>query len=400
MGKREYEFLDDKSRALMRESFWGQTLLLILVSALILALILWAAFGVINEHVTAAGKVIPSSYVQDIQNLEGGIIKKILVREGEKVKKGQLLIQLDITQYEAAYKKELIKYNTYLAKKTRLEAEATDQKNIIFPKILKEKFPTLVNNEEKLFRVNRNNFEANIRSLTKSYNLAKQQLDMTEPLVKRGVLPKFDLLKIQREVSDIKGKLDVARESYYSDVRTKLTDVNAELDASKKQLGALEDRIERAAITAPVDGIVKKINFDTIGAVVKPGDIILEIVPIDEQLIIEAKVLPKDIGFIDVGQPANIKISAYDSTIYGGLEGKVTHISADSILEANKQGREINYFRVFIKTDVNYLEYKGKKLPITPGMETTIDIITGKRSILQYILRPIIKTQQSVTGKV
>ncbi|HAT9382677.1 TPA: HlyD family type I secretion periplasmic adaptor subunit [Legionella pneumophila subsp. pneumophila] len=348
--------------------------------------IIWANYAILDEVTTGQGKVIPSSEVQVIQNLEGGIIQNIFVKEGQIVKKDQILMQIDNTRFMASYAEAEKKIDALEIEIIRLNAEISDTKHVFPDKFIKT-YPHLVQDQLSLY-------ESRMRELNqlkKSLELAQKELDLTRPLLKGGSVSEVEVIRLERSVSEIKGNI----EKFKSEELDKLNKARTELFALVEANKADKDRLTRTTVRSPVYGIVKQIKTTTIGGVVQPGSDLLEIVPLDDTLLIEAKIRPSDIGFIHPGQKAMVKITAYDFSIYGGLEGVVEHISADTIIDEKTDKKEESYYIVKVRTEKNYLGTEKKPLPIIPGMQATVDILTGQKSVLQYLLKPILKAKQS-----
>lgn len=348
--------------------------------------IIWANYAILDEVTTGQGKVIPSSEVQVIQNLEGGIIQNIFVKEGQIVKKDQILMQIDNTRFMASYAEAEKKIDALEIEIIRLNAEISDKKPVFPDKFIKT-YPHLVQDQLSLY-------ESRMRELNqlkKSLELAQKELDLTRPLLKGGSVSEVEVIRLERSVSEIKGNI----EKFKSEELDKLNKARTELFALVEANKADKDRLTRTTVRSPVYGIVKQIKTTTIGGVVQPGSDLLEIVPLDDTLLIEAKIRPSDIGFIHPGQKAMVKITAYDFSIYGGLEGVVEHISADTIIDEKTDKKEESYYIVKVRTEKNYLGTEKKPLPIIPGMQATVDILTGQKSVLQYLLKPILKAKQS-----
>lgn len=351
----------------------------------IVVALLWANYAILDEVTTGQGKVIPSSEVQIIQNLEGGIIKKMLVKQGEIVKKNQILMQIDNTRYLSSFDEASKKMDALRLEIIRIKA-VLDKKPPIFPDDLRKTQPNLVSDQQSLY-------ESKMRELNQlqvSLNLAKKELDMTKPLLKNGSVSEVEVIRLDRTVSEIQGNID----KFNSDELDKLNKARGELSSLTEANKADQDRIMRTTVRSPVYGVIKQIKTNTIGGVVQPGSDIVEIVPLDDTLLIEAKIRPADIGFIHPGQKAMVKISAYDFSIYGGLPGVVEQISADTIVdEADKKNE--SFYIIRVRTLKNHLGTVRKPLPIIPGMLATVDILTGEKSVLAYILKPILKAKQS-----
>ncbi|MFO2970174.1 HlyD family type I secretion periplasmic adaptor subunit [Legionella pneumophila serogroup 10] len=351
-----------------------------------IAAIVWANYAILDEVTTGQGKVIPSSEVQVIQNLEGGIIQNIFVKEGQKVKKDQILMQIDNTRFMSSYAEAEKKIDALEIEIIRLNAEISNTKPV-FPEKFTKTYPHLVQDQLSLY-------ESRMRELNqleKSLELAQKELNLTRPLLKGGSVSEVEVIRLERTVSEIKGNIEKFKSEELDRLNKARTELFALIEANK----ADKDRLTRTTVRSPVYGIVKQIKTKTIGGVVQPGNDLLEIVPLDDTLLIEAKIRPSDIGFIHPGQKAMVKITAYDFSIYGGLEGIVEHISADTIIDEQTDKKEESYYIVKVRTEKNYLGTEKNPLPIIPGMQATVDILTGQKSVLQYLLKPIIKAKQS-----
>lgn len=384
------DYIHDNQLAAFNKSSITLGLIIYISMALFIILIFWARFSVIDEATIGEGKVVPSTQVQMIQSLEGGLLKKMDVREGEHVKKGQVLAVLDDTQFASTLGEEKAKYLTTLAAIARLKAEANDQEAIDFPKALRDK-KDLMETEEAVFKAKQKAFATSIKNLQASYEYSLKELNITEPLVKKGVISTIDLLRLKRETNDLKAKIDESRDKFRQQALSELSEKTAELSTLSEGLKSDEDRVSRATIRSPVNGIVKQIHANTIGGVIKSGIDIMEIVPMDDSLMLEIRIKPSDIAFIHPDQKAVVRITAYDYTVYGGLKGVVSHISADT--SRDEQGT--SYYEIFVKTNKAYLGTQANPMPIIPGMTATVDILTGKRSLLAYLLKPILRAKAS-----
>ena len=400
------------------------TLLLVGIS------IVWAAFSKLDEITIGEGKIIPSSQVQVIQNMEGGIVSKILVKVGDLVQKDQVLIQLDETRFASSAGESKAKNHALLAKVSRLAAESTGAPFVPPAELFKEA-PKIAEDEKALYanrqheldaslgvlrqQINQRNQEisekrAKLQQLEESHNLVAKELKISKPLLAQGVLSEVEILRLERQVNDTRGEMDATRlaiprlEAQLAEARNKLdgalakfrSDASTELAQAKADLAgtsasslAVEDRLTRTAIRAPLTGIVKQLKVNTVGGVIQPGSDVMEIVPLEDKLLIEAKVRPADVGFLRPGLPTLVKISAYDFSIYGGLEGTVENITADSI--TNEKGE--SFYLVRVRTTRSSLIHADKSLPIIPGMLATVHIRTGNKSVLSYLLKPLIKAK-------
>lgn len=391
----DLEFIDDSRKAMVTESpFWSNALLYG-IGLFVIVFLIWAKFAILDEVTSAPGKVIPSSQVQVIQNLDGGIMAAIYIKEGDTVKKGQILMRLDDTRYASDYRGALAKYWALLASTSRLTAEESGKNTITYPKLLIQQQPELIANENLLFKQHLEDLNSNLDTLRKSYGLANQQLTISKPLVKEGLMSQMELLQTEQNVNDLQGKISQAIENFQSKAHDQLSEQSQQLASLDEALSGLKDRMVRTTIRSPVYGTVKKVNIATIGGVIQPGMDIMEIVPLDDTLLVEARVRPSDIAFIRPGQAAMVKFSAYDFSIYGGLNGKVEYISADTIKDTDNVQDKENYYKILVRTNKNHLGGDEKPLPIIPGMMVTVDIKTGKKSVLDYLLNPILKARDS-----
>ena len=416
-------------------------IIFVLIGLFFLFVIIWASFASIDEIARGQGKVIPANKIQTIQSIDGGTISEILVKEGEHVKKNQPLMKIDTTRVQASLEETKEKYLALLAKKTRLKTQLKYKPfskkipKLKFPKELIEINSEFVVIETNILKNSINELESSLRilkfqlyqkkqelkelnskkkQLKKSLKLITQQRNTIKKMAISGSKSKIDLLKIESSYNKIKGDLEstllsiprskLAIAEAKSKIEEKInkfkTNTITELQKTQKDLKTLKarlvsdnDKLNKTIIRSPVDGIIQAININTIGGVVKSGDNLIDIVPDSKILLVEAKISPRDIAFINPTQRAVVKITAYDFSIYGGLEGKIVAISADSFKDKdNPKGG--TYYKVLIKTTKNYLEKDGKKYPIIPGMVASVDIITGKKTIMDYILKPILKTKE------
>jgi len=389
LRQEDVDFIRDSKAALLAKSTPFANVVLYILVILLLVGIVWLRVAKLDEITRGMGKVVPASQVQIIQNLEGGILSKIYVKEGDTVQKSQILAQLDDTLFSAQYKQSYAKYLTLLASSARLEAETQHKSRVTFPPEV-QNHPKLIAQETKLFNSKMHLLNNTLKNFRHSYKLAVRQLNITKPLVKQGVMSKIELIHIQKEVSSIKTRMDSYKDNFYETEMTELNGRKAETSILAENLAALKDRMRRTTIKSPVTGIVKQIYTNTLGGVIQSAQPIMEIVPLNDNLVVEAQIQPKDIAFIKTGQDAKVKVTAYDYAIYGGLEGKVTHISADTSTDP----RGNSFYEITIKTDKNYFGSKVGSLPIMPGMTAQIDIITGKKPVMYYLLKPLLRAKE------
>lgn len=379
---------------IQRESeFSGASRIIILSVLLFILLGIWAWFGTLDEVSTGTGKVVPSSREQILQSLDGGIVTEVLVHEGDKVQAGQIVARLDPTRSESNVGESAARYRASLASSVRLNAEVSDLP-LVFPDSLKA-WPDLTASEMRLYKSRRaqlNDSTADIQDALVSVN---KELAITQRLAKSGAASNVEVLRLQRQKSDLQLKITDLRSQYYVQAREELSKANAEVDMLSAIIKGREDSVSRMTVRAPMRGIVKNIQVTTIGGVIPPNGEMMEIVPIDDHLLIEARLSPRDIAFIHPGQRALVKVTAYDYAIYGGLEGEVETISPDTIQDKVKP--EIVYYRVFIRTQQDYLLNKaGHHFSISPGMVATVDIKTVQKTIADYLIKPFNRAREAL----
>ncbi|MBD8708879.1 MULTISPECIES: HlyD family efflux transporter periplasmic adaptor subunit [unclassified Pseudomonas] len=362
--------------------------------ALMLAcFIAWAAWFQVVEVSTGTGKVVPSSREQLIQSMEGGIIKELNVSEGTLVERGQVLAQLDAVKSESNVGESEAKYRAALASVNRLQAEVSE-KPLTFDASL-DKYPELRRAETDLFNARRRGLSETLTGIESSLKLVRSELDITENLAKIGASSRVEVLRLNRQRSELELKATEARSEYMVHAREDLAKANAEAQMLSAVIRGRSDSLSRLTLRSPVRGIVKDIKVTTIGGVVPPNGQLMQIVPLDEQLLIETRISPRDIAFIHPEQQAKVKITAYDYSIYGSLDGKVVTISPDTIQDEVKP--EIFYYRVFIRTDSDVLRNKaGKTFAIVPGMIATVDIRTGEKTVLDYLIKPLNRAREAL----
>ncbi len=359
----------------------------------LLVLLLWAWFFKLEEVSTGTGKVIPSSKEQLIQSLEGGILTKLNVHEGEIVEQGEVLAQLDPTRLESNVGESASVLLAARATAARLRAEVNGTALSFPAEVLKD--PALVNEETALYQSRRSNLEESLAGLKHALILVEQELSMTEPLVAKGAASDVEVLRLKRQATDIRNQMSDVRNQYLVKSREELAKVNTDIETQSQIVKGRTDTLSRTVFKSPVRGIVKEIDVMTLGGVVSPNGKLMTIVPLDEQLLVEARISPRDIAFIRPDQEALVKFTAYDYAIYGGLKGKVTVISPDTLRDEVKQDQY--YYRVYIRTDSDKLVNKtGKQFSITPGMVATVDIRTGEKSVLDYLIKPFNKAKEAL----
>ena len=358
-----------------------------------LVLILWAWLFKLDEVSTGTGKVVPSSKEQVIQSLEGGILTKLNVKEGQIVEKGEILAQLDPTRFESNVGESESLLLASQARSARLRAEVNGT-GLNFPQEL-YKYPDLVKEETALYNSRRANLEESMSGLQQALVLVEQELKMTEPLVAKGAASEVEVLRLKRQANELRNQMSDVRNQYYVTSREELSKSNTDVETQQQVVRGKSDTLNRTIFKAPMRGVVKEIDVMTIGGVVPQNGKLLTLVPLDEQLLVEARISPRDIAFIHPGQEALVKITAYDYSIYGGLDGKVTIISPDTIRDEVKQDQF--YYRVYIRTNSDRLKNKaGDEFRITPGMVATVDIRTGEKTVMDYLIKPFNKAKEAL----
>lgn len=404
-------------------------LLLRVMAYIMLLLFIWAAFAKIDEVARGEGKVIPSSQLQVIQSFDGGVVEEVLVKEGQVVNKGDLLLRIDPTRFIATYRENRAEYLSLQARAARLQA-LTSNTEFQLPQNILDESPDIADHERKLYLSNQkeldeqlsiaksqltqreeelNEVRAKLVQVSRALELSQQELNVTKPLLASGAISEVEILRLEGEVSNASGekqqalaqeqRLISAIEESQSKLRetellvtnkwrTELSEVLSKVASLTESSSGLADKIKLAEIRSPVRGTVQRVFTNTVGGVVQPGHEVVEMVPLDDQLLIEAKVSPKDIAFLHPDQEAIVKFTAYDFVIYGGLKGKVEHISADTITDE----KDRTYYIVRVRTDRAGFD---PSLPIMPGMMTQVDILTGKKTVLAYLLKPVLRAKQN-----
>ena len=429
---------EDAAYALGREGadlLWPRGfahLLLVVVAAFFVLFFAWASWATLDEVTRGEGRVIPSSQVQVVQNLEGGIVSQILVHDGQIVEQGEVLLRIDNIRAASDLRENRKRHLALLGALARLRAEIAGDAIEFDPKVMAEAAQVALN-EAALYDARQEELASELailrsqatqrqqelaelhRRLTQlegSHELALEELKITEPLAQRRVVPKIDLLRLKRQVNDLEGELETTRLgieriksasdeadrrieektlSFRAEAQRELNVIQAEAAALEEKIAADADRVARTDVRSPVRGTIKQLLVNTVGGVVQPGEDLVEIVPLEDTLLVEAKVRPPDIAFLRPGQPATVKVTAYDFSIYGGLDAVVEHISADTITEDDGE----RFYRIRVRTAESTLEKAGDALPIIPGMTTEVDILTGEKTVMDYLLKPVLRAQQN-----
>ncbi|MDO3380555.1 HlyD family type I secretion periplasmic adaptor subunit [Gilvimarinus algae] len=423
------DWVDDADWARIQQAPLRARGLLYGMLLIVIVLFIWAAFAKIDEVARGQGKVIPSSQTQIVQSFDGGVVQEILVREGQVVDKGELLMRIDPTRFISSFRENRVQFLSLRARAARLEALVGGEP-LAIPETVVAEEPLLAANEKTLYQSNLqeleqqlsqarsqltqrreelNEIEARLVQATRAFELSSQELKVTRPLLGSGAISEVEILRLERDLSNAEGEMKQARAqrerivasiaeaqdklqevelAAKNEWRSELSETLAKLSGLSESSLGLADRVKYADIRAPVRGTVQRLFINTEGGVVQPGSEVIEMIPLDDQLLIEAKIPPKDIAFLRPGQKAMVKFTAYDFTVYGGLDGELEHISADTITDEDDQ----TYYLVRVRTKESGFD---QALPIIPGMTTQVDIITGKKTVLAYLLKPILRAKQN-----
>lgn len=427
---KDTDFMSELEAATSLKPALSATLMLFSIAALMVFVVIWAAVSEVEEMTRGEGKVVPTQEIQVVQSLEGGILQELLVSEGQLVKKDDIILRISDVQFSAEEKGTEARSLGLRAKKARLEAEANGTE-FVLPDDIAEKAPQIAANEKALYDSRQQELtkafaildekikraesgiaemDAQINRLYQNRKGLEQELAITRDMVAKRAVPKLDQIRLERELSDISGQISANAEKkdgleaelrsataekssqqdrFRSQALSDLNEVETQIAALKESLKFIGDRVSRAELRAPVEGIVNSIAIKTIGGVIEPAQRLVEIVPVDDQLKIIARVKPSDVAFLRPGQKVKVKITAYDSTIYGRLDGELTRIGANSVTD--HEGKV--FFEIEVRTEKNYMGTAEKPLPITPGMVAETEVITGRRTILTYLLKPILRAR-------
>jgi len=371
----------------------AQTLLWLIVAA-IFAFIAWASLAGLDEVAVGEGKITPASKGQIIQSLEGGIVAELAVREGDIVESGQKLATLDPVQARSSVEEAMERIAALQAKAARLRAEMTAASEVKFPPEV-AKDVAAVERERQLFFENRRAFKENVANLREQLRLAEDELKIALPLLRTGATNEVEIIRLRQKAAEFSTKLGATQSEYQVALKSDFAKTMADLEPLLKIREGRVDQLRRTAITSPTRGIVKDIRVSTIGGVVGAGGVLMEIVPLGDQLLVEARLSPRDIAFIHPGQEATVKITAFESSIYGTLPAAVERVSPDTI--EDQVDKRIHYYRVYVLTEHAYLETRdGKRHPIMPGMVATAEIRTGRRTVLDYLLKPLKRAAEAL----
>jgi membrane fusion protein, adhesin transport system len=403
MRQSDFAFANDIRAASELATPNASRILLASVIALMTTGVVWAHFAVLDEVKRGNGRVVPSRQIQIVQSLEGGIVQETLVQEGSIVKQGQVLMRIDDTKFAAELGEVRERRAANAARVTRLEAEVLGRT----PEFAEELIaiaPQAVATERNVFLARQRKLDHDIDvlmqqqiRLSDSLRLFTREVELTRNLYRQKIVPEMDMLKVDREASEIKGQLaetqariNGTKAAFRSQAEEDLAKSRGDLAVLDETIKSAKDRVRRAELRSPVNGVVNKLNVTTVGAVLQPGGDVMDIVPLDDTLLVEGRIRPQDIAFIHPQQDAVVKLSAYDSSVFGSLKGKVERISADTIVNDKPANDEKNekFYRVMIRTEKNHLGSEDNPLPILPGMVATVEVLTGRKSVLDYMIKP------------
>ncbi|MDH2915342.1 MAG: HlyD family type I secretion periplasmic adaptor subunit [Gallionella sp.] len=393
----DLHYMRDLHAAMLEQSAPKVIWALYLIGVVLVAALIWASLAEVEEITEGEGKVIPISGEQIIQSLEGGILAELNVKEGQVVEKGQGLLKIDPTRATASYQESYNKMIALMGSVTRLRAEVYG-KSLEFPPEV-EAYPDIVRNERESFRSKRHALEQSVAGLERSLALIEKEIEMTAPLVARGLISDLELIKSKRQANDTRVQITERKNKFIAEANQELVRAESELAQARENAIGREDTMKRTLVKAPVKGTVKNIKVTTIGGVIPPATDIMEIVPFEDQLLIEAKILPKDVAFLRPGLESMVKVTAYDYSVYGGLSGTLEHISPDTLREDRPNAARVGvsdvYYKVIVRTTSASLKRGDKEFAIIPGMTTTVQIKTGKKTILEYLLKPVFKAREA-----
>jgi adhesin transport system membrane fusion protein len=424
--EQDLDFLPPRAAALLRVGHKKSYLAQKLVLLFFIFFLVWAHFSALQEVTKGTGKIVSSSHIQTINNLEGGIVKQILVHEGQIVNQGQVLVRLDTTISQAKFTQDIENYYRFLGTVERLRAQISNQGVFVPSPELATNAPNFARQEQERLRANRekklNDFniakkeleikqqemsetQTKLKDTQKQYEFVKKQVSITKPLAEEKIYSQMDFIKLQRELAEQESQMKVLKVAlrrqkvtmqqasdrlaqvqirYYNEDLQELREIEGRLAEAKGAQVSDRDRLTRTEIRSPIMGTIRDLKIRTVGGVIQPGEALLDIVPFNDALIVEAQISPSDIGFIRTGMPATIKVTAFDSSSYGSLQGYIEEISPDTITDK----REVTYYRVLLRTTSNILVKNGKSHAIMPGMQVEADILTGEKTVLTYLMKP------------
>ena len=391
----DYHYMRDISEALLSQATPASSAVLYLMVALTAIAIAWSSVSKVDEVTVAEARVIPSSREQVISSLEGGVLADLLVQEGDMVQKGQPIVRLEPTRFESQYNEGKSKQLSLKAARARARAEANSLPLEFPPEV--RAIANLVNNETRAYEARKRVLDESVTTLRKSQALIGKEIEIAEKLSSQGLFSEVELSRLRRQENELNQQVQERVNRFRADANTELLRTETELAQLAPNMNARLDSLERTTLRAPVHGIVKNLRFTTIGAAISGSAPILDIVPVDSKLLFEARLDPKDVSRVSPGLPVSIKLSAYDSAIYGEIQGKVELVSPDTFREDMRpiEGQPANYYRVMISGEIDPANPKQAKMQIIPGMQAQTQIKTGQKTILQYLLKPVMKAKEA-----
>ena len=374
--------------ARLRFSHW----IIIAICVSVAGFVGWAQWAELDQVTRAPGKVVPFERVQVVQSEEGGVIRALNVREGDLVKAGELLVELDTVQLSASAEEISSRVAALRSRMARIDAELFN-KPLRFPSSLSA-YPDFIANQRQLFFRRKAALNAELQSLRAMADLQQQELDLNLPLVETGDVARSEIIRMERAIVETKGRISNIRAQYVRELQTEFTQTEEELAGAEQVLTQRQDSVRAAVLVAPTDGIVKNVRLTTIGGILRPGDEMLQIVPTGQKLIVEAKVPPRDIAFVTIGQRARVNFDAFDSSVYGSGDGKVVYISPDTLSEESSDGAVSSYYRVNLEVETTSMlpRFVDEGAQLQPGMTATAEILTGSQTVWEYLTKPILKT--------
>lgn len=374
----------------LRPAHW----IIIVICVCLIGLIVWSQWAELDQVTRAQGRVVPFARVQVVQSEEGGVISAINVREGDRVRAGQVLVELDEVQLAASLEESRARVAALRSRMARIDAELFD-KPLSFPASVGD-FPEFIANQRQLFARRKAALAAEIQSLRKTADLQRQELNLHRPLVASGDVAPVEIIRMERSIAETEGQISNVRAQYIRELQTEFAQTEEELVAAEQVLTQRDDSLKGTRLLAPTDGIVKNVRLTTVGGVLRPGDEVLQIVPTGQQLIVEAQVPPRDIAFVELGQRARVNFDAYDSSVYGSGNGRVVFIGPDTLSEQREDGSANTYYRVNLEVDTSDMTQKDADHPVDlqPGMTATVEILTGSQTVWEYLTKPILKTSR------
>ncbi|MGB3737989.1 MAG: HlyD family efflux transporter periplasmic adaptor subunit [Pontixanthobacter sp.] len=372
----------------LRPAHW----IIIAIAAALTGFIVWAHWAELDQVTRAPGRVVTFDSIQVVQSEEGGAISAINVREGDRVEAGQVLVELDTVQLSASAEEVNARVAALQSRMARIDAELFNTP-LRFPAEL-ARYPEFTANQRQLFRRRQAALSAELRSLERTAQLQQEELDLNLPLVETGDVARAEIIRMQRGIVETRGGISNIRAQYVRDLQTEFAETEEELAAAQQVLAQREDSLGAAELVAPTDGIVKNVRLTTVGGILRPGDEVLQIVPTGRKLIVEAKVPPRDIAFITIGQRARINFDAFDSSVYGSADGRVAFISPDTLSEEGANGAPETYYRVNLEVDTASMRarFAQENGDLQPGMTATAEILTGAQTVWEYLTKPLLKS--------